>query len=531
MQNSKLLRLVFFLTFSVIAHFDLVAQEPESMLTQYGHQTNWQNQPAFDLANGISESWRRTVGEGRSQIVGDEHQIFVAAGGSKKVNGTNRLETSFSRLNPETGEIVWQRKFTSEMDEEQETFSGAQASPQSTPALTKEFVIAISFTGRLVCLRRENGETVWEKDLVSEFGSKPVQYGFAASPAIADSVRDQVCVMAAGELGGLLCLCVSDGSVVWKADCTSFSYATPVHVTLSGVPQWVVVSQEEVLGLAAEDGQRLWAYQLPQPGLTNVPTPLPTGDSKIMISGQGIQGTTCLRVAGNRDVWEVQEQWNLPRFEFFYANWMRLSRKVMFGSNGSFLAAIDTDSGKTLGRWRGFPDANVASSMEKIVILDGRGSLSFGEIADDYFGLRITHKFQILEERCWTPVTQIGNRIWVRGGDQLVCLQMGGDRRLENLLTAPRELVFRDDSPEPPGRDAVEKIFAAFETQGKDAALAVYNRLRRDGALSVEAYLMLVAGAQEQKLDDVAAMLISNAAKDFPDSKEILSARKAILGK
>ncbi len=480
----------------------------------------------------LKSDWNIKIGGGRSQIVGVGNHIYVTTGTGTNEGDTMILNQRTIAIDATNGTEEWSSTSSTTMRGDQETFSGSTASPQSTPVIAGEFLITISFSGKLACLNRLKGNIVWQKDLVKDVGAAPVQFGFSSSPVIDTTSPDRVLVLAAGKSTGFYCLNVADGAVIWKSECRSCSYATPVSANLGGIGQWIIVSEDEIMGIAKNDGRRLWRYELPASGLTNVPTPLVVNDSDLIISGQGCQGTRCLSISKTNDQWAVNERWHSRDLQFFYTNWLKWSDDIVIGCTDKYLAALDTRDGSLLGRWRGYGNGNVAIAGNRLLVVDGKGNLSVIEPIDTSAtttGFEASRKFAVLKARCWTPLSVIDQRIFIRGDDRLACLTVGqqaGSANLENLLPSSKPLNFQKELTRQSTADLVQSIFDTFEARGQAAALALYAKLRSERKLDEESRLAIAEAAVEQGLDEVAKMILVHAAEDFPESRLIQTATK-----
>jgi hypothetical protein len=216
---------------------------------------------------------------------------------------------------------------------------------------------------------------------------------------------------------------------------------------------------------------------------------------------------------------EVTEKWESGE-QFFYCNWVQRGG-ILLGCDGSLLTALDLRTGNSLGRYRGFNDANLLSLSDGILIFHGDGHLSTFKQTDGE--MRSIGKFFVLDERCWVPPTPHGNFLYCRGGDQLLCLDLeGGDPRAAVTRARVRKsvLTFRATEDSSQKEDPMEQIVAAFESDGAEAARKTYNALREDDpdqlpyATRVELSEMAVA----QQLHEFAKLIMQHAAEDFPQA-------------
>ena len=184
---------------------------------QFGHNTNWRNSLQLTSDDSISVAWNIKAGEGRSQVVGVGTEIYVTTGTTEQAGDKLKLTNLISAIDATNGNTIWSKQQESLMRDGQENFSDTPVGPQATPVVAGSSLIALSFTGQLICLNRATGEKIWEKQLVEDLGAKPVQFGFSASPVIDVSEPERIYVMAAGQAAGFVCLNVSNGEVIWKS--------------------------------------------------------------------------------------------------------------------------------------------------------------------------------------------------------------------------------------------------------------------------------------------------------------------------
>jgi hypothetical protein len=81
-------------------------------------------------------------------------------------------------------------------------------------------------------------------------------------------------------------------------------------------------------------------------------------------------------------------------------------------------------------------------------------------------------------------------------------------------------------SPAAPPKESVDHVLAIFETyeeKGPKAALRQYSKLRSQTPcpLVAEDRVALINAAKQNRLNDLAKMILAHALEDFPDSKEI----------
>ncbi|MEM6471992.1 MAG: PQQ-binding-like beta-propeller repeat protein [Planctomycetota bacterium] len=471
-----------------------------------------------------------TIGEGRSGVVTNGTLCFVTA---LAESGDAPLTEAVIALDQRTLQKVWEQKYETPVLDAQESFGGKQRSPQSTPLLMKnsdgdELLVTIGFAGRLHVFRSKTGKLLWKKNLVEAFDATPVQFGFSSSPIEVDG---QLIVLAGGKTaeesqqratkGGLVALSPGDGTVLWQVPTGEASYATPVVAEWGNQKQIVFCTRNRVISVTTS-GNVLWEREFPELGLTNVPTPLVTGDG-LIISGQGMQGTEKWSVSKQDVGWSVRQEWRSDE-QFFYCNW-GVSNDRVFGCTGNLLVAINADTGETLGKWRGFSEANLSVHNQMIYVLGGKGTLS--KLAVEPAGISVEQSWSI-DGRFWTPMSWSKGQSYIREGSELKLISWGSssgtplpsiDRSSTRKLAwtrKPGETV----APALTDRafvNPLERIVSAFEKNGIDAAFRTYESIRKTAPKSLTLAMRKQLSAQAEQIgqSDLASSMAIHAYRDL----------------
>ena len=507
----------------------LSAQNDTNVWTEFGHSRNWSTPlTVAQESSNLFVCWKQQVGEGFSQIVGNEKSIFVASGRRLGDANSNKIETELCCYAIETGERLWSYRFRSELYGNHQTFGGRQPCPQSTPLLVQGRIVFSTFTGDLICLDAANGKEVWKKSMRDEFAAGAVDFGTAASPVACPRDPGRFVVLAAGEKGGLIKFDVADGKVDWICPVSTFGYGTPVFANLRGQPQWITVSRNAVLAARARDGKRIWSYALKTKGLTNVPSPLIVDDNRLLISCQGTAGVECIEVLQDAGKWNAKQSWFDPRTQFFYTNWLGLADELVAACTSKYLTVFRASDGKRLGRWRGFGDGNILlRNKNSLIVLNGKGELSFLDFQPEQNCIKVKRKYEIAKGRFWVTPSVIGNRIFIRFDKELHCLSFVKTKEsgvLTNQIKAGDETILKLES-DAPQADSVQQVIDVFQEQGQEAAFELYQSLRADNKLSVEQRITLANSAKDQGLKEIAKQIMNDARADFPESKLLKNKR------
>ena len=413
------------------------------------------------------------------------------------------------------GETIWSKQERVSRQPSQQNFSGAPMSPQASPATDGRIVVTLGFAGLLVARDVATGDERWRIDLVERFDATPVQFGYAASPVLGG---DALYVLTGGKTAGFVKLDL-EGNVLWSADVGEASYATPVLVTLGGIDQVIACGRDTIYGLARDDGRTLWSHDWLEPSLTNVPTPVPLADGRLLLSGQGAQGVQIVRVSppaagndgndGNDDAraFSVAVEHESGQTQFFYCNLLRVGDSVV-GCDGSLLIELDARSGKRRQRVRGWPDSNVLLLGDRLLLVGGDGRLGDCEAAAALAFPKDGR--QAIDDRCWAPPVFSDGRLLIRGEATLACLRFDGvGQPLGEAAAAASDKGTLEEAGE---SAIVDAIVAAFESDGEAAARALYRSYEEATPKTItnrDRYL-LIHHAEEAGLEAFAELIESN---------------------
>jgi outer membrane protein assembly factor BamB len=155
-------------------------------------------------------------------------------------------------LDAGTGKILWTRAYDC-------SYKGVDydSGPRCTPTVDGDLVYTFGAMGKLLCLRVNDGQVVWEKDCIEEYKTRLPTWGMAAHPLI-DGERLIACL--GGENGaGVVAFDKRSGREIWRAlEVKSIGYAPPVIYTVGSVRQLIVWHPEAVCSLDPTSGKLYW---------------------------------------------------------------------------------------------------------------------------------------------------------------------------------------------------------------------------------------------------------------------------------
>lgn len=406
----------------------------------------------------ISEVWSRKLGTGNSGLVIQGNFLITQ---SRRIDRQNKISTKESIIcfDKDSGDVIWEFKYDSFPIDGQEQYGGGEG-PHSTPCIIKDKVFALGYAGQVHCLDLKSGDLIWSSDLVNDHNAEPVQFGFSASPL---AYEDSIIFQAAGKTSGLIAFNQLDGEVLWKSPASVFSYASPFLCKIDGQTQIIFQSGNDVQGVNPVSGKQLWQFPLRRKGLTNVPTPLRIEPNRIIISGQGVNGSQAIEVGSTEEnPFEASSVWRSTRVSIFETNTIQVGNLIIGGD--SFLYGIDIQSGERLWSERGLGKSNILKINNKALLLTRAGDLIYAKPSTN--GIEETHRFKLFTGESWTAPIIHQERLYARNRYLITCLDLNNS--VSKILNEKRPLTIR------------ELRLGLQDTSQKDQWNKIINKLNND---------------------------------------------------
>jgi outer membrane protein assembly factor BamB len=150
--------------------------------------------------------------------------------------------------------------------------TGWGAGPRGTPTVVNDRVVVLDDAGNCCCLRKDNGQTVWKVNLISDLGGSMPKWGFSESPLV-DGQRVVICP---GEKNFLTALDLKTGEVVLRS--TGYEaaphYVSVIKHSVGGVEAYTTACGKGLVSFAVDDGRVLWTNSFTGAGTATIPTPI-----------------------------------------------------------------------------------------------------------------------------------------------------------------------------------------------------------------------------------------------------------------
>lgn len=172
--------------------------------------------------------------------------------------------------------------------------TGWGSGPRGTPTVDGDHVYVLGAKGDLLCFAVKDGNQVWAKNLVKDFGGAIPVWGYSESVLIDG---DNLLVTPGGNKGAVACLNKKTGAEVWRsADFNEPAGYSSIMITeVEGIKQYVQQTMQSVVGLSTA-GKVLWRRADIGYRVAVIPTPVVYKNYVFVTSGYGA-GCSLIRLS------------------------------------------------------------------------------------------------------------------------------------------------------------------------------------------------------------------------------------------
>jgi outer membrane protein assembly factor BamB len=353
-------------------------------------------------------------------------KVEVGAGYATPILVGNRLYTHTRQgenevmmaLDADTGKTVWQTPYPAPYKMNPATKNHGQG-PKSTPLFADGRLYTLGISGIVSAFNAADGKLLWQKP------APPVDplYGTAMSPVFD---RGSVIFHVGGQNdGALTAFDAVTGKVRWAWPGDGPAYASPIVVDLGGTRQVVTITQRNIVGVDAGNGQLLWQKPWVSRSTNNSITPI-LYDGTLIVTGHDL-GTARLRPVRSGAAWNVETVWETQDVGMFMSNPV-LVGDTLYGlshkASGQFFA-LDARSGKVL--WLGEPREATNTAVVKagnvLFLLNDDAELIVAGASPT--GLEPVRRYTVADSPTWAQPTISGNRVFIKDVAHLAMWTVG----------------------------------------------------------------------------------------------------------
>jgi outer membrane protein assembly factor BamB len=357
-------------------------------------------------ADGPQMLWHYDgLGEGHSSVAVSSGKLYVTGmtGGKGYVYV---LDTN--------GKLLNKKEYGNEWDE---SYNGTRG----TITANEGKLYLISGKGDIVCLNEADLNIVWKKNILSDFGSKNIQWGICESPLIVD---EKLIVSPGGETHNIIALNKLTGELIWSCpgEGDLSAYCSPLYVGDRQVPQVVTMMAKHIVGVDVKTGQKLWSYE--QVNRTNVHPNIPVyGDNMLLCTSGYGKGSVMLRFTdGGRN---VQKVWDSSQLDSRIGAMVKVG-DYAYGSGdmNRFWFCVDWKTGEQKYKENKLPIGNVITADGMLYCYSDRGDMALVKATPD--GFDPVSKFHVTlgTDQHWAHPVIYKGVLYIRHGNTLMAYKI-----------------------------------------------------------------------------------------------------------
>jgi outer membrane protein assembly factor BamB len=372
---------------------------------------NWDKDPPKLL-------WKQPIGEGWSSFA-----VYGELAITQEQLGEQETVTCY-RI--DTGEKIWEHVSEGRFAE----FMGGDG-PRATPTIVDQLggvtlstplVCTLGAFGELNLLDLTTGKPRWPaRNILKDANAENLQWAMSGSPLI----YDDMIVVSPGGLEGksLAAYDLRTGEPKWFGGNSRAAYCSPTYMTIGGVPQVVIVNQDNVTGHDAATGAVLWEH--PWPGAQpKVSQPVQVADDRVFCStGYGI-GCMLLELkpdgAGKFTTTDLYGGRN-TNMKTKFTN-VAIRDGYVYGLDDGILECLEIETGEK--RWKSgrFGHGQVLLVDDLLLVLGEQGEMVMVEATPEEF--REIGRFQAIEGKTWNNPVLVGNYLLMRNDQEAACYEV-----------------------------------------------------------------------------------------------------------
>lgn len=317
-------------------------------------------------------------------------------------------------IDEKTGKDIWHTKIDGAA--QLEGRQGGQG-PRGTPTVDGNVAYAIGASGTVVCVRTTNGQVVWKKSLVRDFGGSVPTWGYCESPL----VDENKVIVTPGGSNTMVALDKKTGQTIWKSNVSSGNgagYSSCILAMVGGKKQYIQFLAGGVVGIAA-DGRFRWRFDGPaNRSQINCSTPIYRDNMVFAASSYGHGGAMAKLNADGTSATQV-----------YFTREMRnhhggtvLVGNYIYGFDENNLTCIEFTTGKTMWSNRSVGKGSVMYADGRIYARSERGAVALVEANPNRY---VEHgRFEQpnrSNEASWPYPVIANGKLYLRDQDNLLC--------------------------------------------------------------------------------------------------------------
>jgi outer membrane protein assembly factor BamB len=374
-------------------------------------------------AGGPKVLWKTPVGEGYAGVAIRGGRLFINDYDAPKKEHVVRA------LSMTDGKEVWRWSYAVDIRPN-------HGITRTVPSVTDKYVFSLDPKCRFHALDAKTGKVLWQKNLVQDFKAT-IPGWYAGQNPLLDGDR---VVLATGGAALIVAFDQATGKEIWRSANPGkdvMSHSSLMATTIGGVKQYLYLTMNKVVGIAAADGQILWTIPFAAK-MAAVPSPLAIGDGRVFITSGYEAGSMMIQVEKGASGFTAKKLYDLKSTEFnsevhtpilfknhlFAVGSKSRGRFMCVGLDGKVVWQSPASSGDPSGA-RTFDLGGFLLADGMFFVVDGKsGMLRLLEASTT--GYKELASAPVLSgEDVWGPLALADRRLVLRDMNQLVAVQVG----------------------------------------------------------------------------------------------------------
>jgi outer membrane protein assembly factor BamB len=362
-------------------------------------ETNWSAHPPRQL-------WKVPVGPGWSSFAVAGHLLFT-----QEQRGPMEAVVCYDAA---SGREIWNHPYEARLEDPM-----GGPGPRATPTLANGGLFVTGATGVFLRLNPATGNVVWQKDLKELAGRETPMWGFSSSPLV---VGSNVMVWAGGKDGkGLLAFDVETGASRWAAPTGNDSYSSPQLTTIAGEQLVLMPSNDGLVLVDPATGEVRLNYAWKFSGYRAL-QPAVVGGDTVLLGTPMNAGTRAIRIKTANGKLAAEELWTTRNLKPDFSD-MVTYQGYVYGNDGGFLVCLDLKTGDRKwkdGRYgKGQMLLLESAGLLLVAAEDGRVHL----VRADPREFAEVNSFKALEGKTWNHPVVVGDKLYIRNSQEAAAFQ------------------------------------------------------------------------------------------------------------